>query len=263
MRNGFALITLVLLTVSTDWGWAEVMPRWVSIKEGPEFWATAKVILHDELSPDDPERTHPVVAMRYKYITRMLMVDDIALVVVAMRQGKQFHPSTNFYKAYTVDLKSKAKSSVSDIGYQWRFWKFARFESRDVPDVVYRFDSCEGCETTQLAGSFLFDSAARKWKIREWPKVGSEIAVGSAPQHGDDEDYYLDCLYAVEDFTDDGKDDFATWCRTLGAKNAIRSEVVTLYTIADKPEQRVLEGNSARAVRAKLCAKNRKSSWCR
>ncbi|HZR69642.1 MAG TPA: hypothetical protein VFB01_11385, partial [Burkholderiales bacterium] len=89
------------------------------------------------------------------------------------------------------------------------------------------------------------------------------IAIGSAPQHGDDEDYYLECLYAVEDFTDDGKDDFATWCRTLGANNAIRSEAVILYTVADKPEQRMLEGDPARAMRAKLCSKNRRSSWCR
>src|SRR5438093_5280042 len=130
--------------------------------------------------------------------------------------------------AYSVELNAGSRTYLGKF-LLWHFIKWAHFE-RNVPDAVFSFQSCEGCEAEVFLASFLFDPRQRNWRIREWPQDGQNVLIEA--QGEPDEDMHTKCLYGVRDYTSDGLDDIATWCRTVRVKRTKTTETVTLYTVS-------------------------------
>lgn len=239
-------------------------PRWMDEKSHPDLWAVTKEVLGDELAPDDPRKLpEHQAAMRYKYVSRIMQVDEFALVIIGEAVNQEISREADYFKAYTIDLKSKQKSDVSDEGFvQWKFEKWAYFERSSIPDTVIHFDSCEGCEATNYLASFQFDPDLHKWKMREWPDVHSKVLIGDE-WIGDDDNYTTTCMYAVKDFNSDSYSDIATYCRTRGAEKGWQPAVATLYTVAKTgPLQQELTGLAATGIRHKLCKEHSEKSLC-
>src|SRR5579863_9798706 len=57
--------------------------RWINPKTDPQTWATVQDSFRDELVPDDPHKEAPTYA--YKYISRVALLDRVALVIVGYR----------------------------------------------------------------------------------------------------------------------------------------------------------------------------------
>ncbi len=246
--------TIFLLISALSSGAAD-NPRWVGESNDPALWTLARGILKDELAPVDPRIRRP-----YKYIARILRTDDFALVLIGERPGKSYHQILDYFKAFTIDLTTRRKSAVADKGfYLWRFVQWASLDASPIPDTLFEFESCVECESYNLLGSFQFDAKEKQWTLRGWPEDGREIPIGTDGQHGDQEDYHIACLYAVRDLTNDGRDDIATYCRTIGEKTGMQAATATLYTVTPAgPEKRELGSDAAKALRQQLCTKNLK-----
>lgn len=258
----FAIV--FLLISSSSWGAKDEL-RWVEETNDPELWAMARVILKEELAPDDPKKMPAHVgANEYKYINRIMKEHDSVLVLIAEATNKSHVRSLDYFKAFTIDLKTRRKSTVGKKGFmQWKFVKWANFDHSPVPDTVFRNESCVECEASSLIGSFQFDSQANQWKIREWPDIGTDVLVGDY-WHGDDDDYSTTCMYSIQDMTNDGRDDIATYCQTKGHETGKQPAIATLYTVTSSgPKKRILVSVEAATLKKNLCKKNFEKRLCK
>jgi len=235
-----AVLAMVLLS-SLSIGWSKTTsPGWVGEKQDPRLWSRIRNVLKDDLEPEDPKKTAPYVAMRFKYVARVAQVEHVALVIVGMRETRSDPPDFDYFKVYNVDLKAGVRSSVADEGFTgWRFLRWAQFEGGRLPDAVFRFQSCAECEATYFLASFWFDSEKKRWKLRQWPEDGTSVLIGSDIQFGEQDDFETSCLYAVRDYTGDGRDDIGNWCQTTGVKTLKVTETLFLYTVSDTGPQRI------------------------
>jgi hypothetical protein len=277
------LVVLIVLLVSTacnrdthpqDEGNSKILatvissvkgtPRWMDEKKYPDLWAVTREVLREELAPDDlrnlPEHQ---AAMHYKYVARIMQVDEYALAIIGEAMNQSISRDADYFKAYSIDLKSKQKGKVGDKGFVvWKFEKWAYFDHSPIPDTVFRFDSCEGCEATNYLASFQFDQGSHGWKMRDWPDVHSNVLIGDE-WIGDDDTYTTACLYAIRDFNNDGYSDIATYCRTRGAEKGWQPAAAVLYTVAKAgPQEQKLTGAAANDLRRKLCKDHFEKSLC-
>lgn len=265
MSHPAAVLAIVLLS-SLSIGWSKPnSPAWVGEKQDLRLWSHISKVLKDDLEPEDPKKTTPYVAMRFKYIARVARVEHVALVIVGMRETRSDPPDLDYFKAYNVDLKAGVRSLVADEGFRrWRFLRWAQFERGRLPDAVFRFQSCAECEATYLLASFWFDSEKKRWKLREWPEDGTSVLIGSDIQFGEEDDFATTCLYAVGDYTGDGLDDIVTWCRTTGVKTRKVTETLFLYTASEAGSKRIEPvGEAAVRIKQELCRRNSANSLCR
>jgi hypothetical protein len=236
-------------------------------KAGPETLVYVRSLLTNDLAPEDPEKTKPYVAMRFKYVARVARVEHVALVILGMREIQSDRPERDYFKAYSVDLKAGLTTAVADTGFrQWRFLRWARFERGRVPDAVFRFHSCAECEATYLLASFWLDAGAKRWKLREWPVDGANILIGSDIQFGAEggDDVTTTCLYAVRDYTGEGRDDVAAWCRLTGVTTMSVRETLFLYTVSMAGPKRIEPvGKDADRIKRDLCRHDNANALCR
>ena len=222
-------------------------------------------MLKNDLAPEDPNETRPYVAMRFKYVVRVAQVDHAALVIVGMRENPTDPPALDYFKAYNVDVRTGVTSPVADRGFQqWRFLRWAQFARGRVADAVFRFQSCSACEATYFLASFRFDLPAKRWKLREWPQDGANVVIGSDIQFEDDGDVATTCLHAVGDYSGDGRDDIATWCRRTALATRKFAETLFLYTVSEGGPKRIEpSGQNAVRIKRELCRRNRANLLCR
>ena len=263
----FAVIIFILIS-SQAWS-ATNKPQWVEEKNNPQLWTMARGILKEELAPDDQNKLGPhEAACLYKYISRIMRTNDFALVIIGEAMDKSFPRYLDYFKAFTIDLKTKRKSAVGKKGFSlWKFVKWAYFDNSLIPDTVFRYESCVECEASSLLGSFQFDFQSNRWKIREWPDVGTDILIDNTEiliEDYEGDNYHTKCLYSVKDFTNDGRDDIVTYCRRSGDKNENQAAIATLYTVTSTgPQKRILGSDEARALKKNLCNKNLKKELCK
>jgi hypothetical protein len=101
------------------------------------------------------------------------------------------------------------------------------------------------------------------WQLRHWPETGRQILIEETGEP-DAGGFLTTCLYGVRDYTNDGWDDVATWCRTVGRRQKKLNETVSLYTISSEgPAKRTLTGNDAHEITARLCQENTHAGRCR
>ena len=256
---------LALLFLSLFGGWSNTnAPTWIEEKQDPTLWSYVRNVLKNDLEPEDPKKTKPYVAMRFKYVARVAQMEHVALVIIGMRETRTERRALDYFKAYTIDLQDGLTTAVADKGFtQWRFLRWAQFERGRVADAVFRFQSCSECEATYLLASFWFDPAEKKWKLREWPEDGANVVIGSDIQFGDEGDVATTCLYAVRDYTGDGRDDVATWCRMTGVTTRKTTETLFLYTVSEVGPKRIEPvGKDAVRIKRELCRQNNANPLC-
>jgi hypothetical protein len=238
-------------------------PSWWSQEQNPQLWSRVKDALATELQPDDPSQVAPhTIALRYKYVVRAASIDNVALVLIGMRESRRLPTRSNLFAAYSVDLTSGAKESVGKF-VLWRFVKWARFDSDPASDAVFSFQSCDECEAETYLASFAFDPRRRVWKVREWPDNGKQVRVGADPEP--DSEVYTRCLYDVKDHTRDGFDDLAVSCRTIDVKTQkTRGETVTLHVGSSSGLTRnTLSSQAAQRIHLELCRQSARSAQCK
>jgi hypothetical protein len=143
--------------------------RWVSERENAALWARLRSDFHDELQPDDPAKVAPVLPYSYKYIYRVALYQDSALVLVDHLETKDTQ-YPGYYSAFNYDLKSHARSAIKGVEVVSVF-KFVRFVSLDpeaLPDIVFTWMTCTECEAFQVLSAFHYDSVNRRWVLRRW-----------------------------------------------------------------------------------------------
>lgn len=262
MMNFAKIFAVIIFLLISSQVWSATNKQWVEEKNNPQLWAMARGILKEELAPDDQNKLGPhEAACLYKYIYRIMRTNDFALVIIGEAMDKSFDRYLDYFKAFTIDLKTKRKSAIGKKGFSlWKFVKWAYFDNSLIPDTVFRYESCIECEASSLLGSFQFDSQSNHWKIREWPEVGTDVMIEDYEDHN----YHTTCLYSVKDFTNDGRDDIATYCRTSGDENGNQAAIATLYTVTTTgPQKRILEGVEATALKKNLCKKEFKKELCK
>jgi hypothetical protein len=220
-----------------------------------------KAVLEPELAPDDPAQTAPhATALRYKHMVRVAG-DEVILALIGMRENVRQPARAELTAAYSVDLPAGRKELLGKY-VQWRFVKWAHFTA-DSTDAVFSYQSCDECEAERFVASFAYGADARRWRVRRWPEEVTRILVGADPEP--DGETYVRCLYGVGDYTGDGRDDVATWCRTRSVKTQqIIGDVFAIYSVSTSgPIKQVVTGSNAQTLRLQLCRQNFRASACR
>ncbi len=143
--------------------------RWVSEKENATLWARIRSDFHDELQPDDPAKVAPVLPYSYKYIYRLAVYHDTAVVLIDHLETKDTkYPG--YYSAFTYDLKSRARRAMkgAEIVSVLKFVRFASLDPAPPPDIVFTWMTCTECEASQVLSAFHYDSVNRQWVLRRW-----------------------------------------------------------------------------------------------
>ncbi|HLW84160.1 MAG TPA: hypothetical protein VKR60_03035 [Candidatus Sulfotelmatobacter sp.] len=189
--------------------------KWLDAKQDPTAWAKVQAAFREELAPDDPATTYPQTAQRYKYLHRVAVFRDSALVIIGHRETKD-SKNPDYFSAYNHDLKTKTKSEIADASkfmWQWKFVKLATFEAGLAPEVAFTYFDCWQCEPEKILGAFHFESASNRWSLRKW---GSEKGVVVyAPSDPGGDTISFDCLFEIADVNGDGFDDVVLACREV------------------------------------------------
>jgi hypothetical protein len=256
------VLAISLLVPASAFGSPTSTTTWVSQKQDPTLWSRVTNVLSAELAPDDPTLIAPhYVALRYKYLDRVATIDDVALVLMRMRERKNDVPRYDVFAAYSVELKSGSIHLLGKFVF-WHFVRWARLERGAAPDALFRYDSCYECEAQTFLASFSFDEMQRIWKIREWPEDGPKILVRA--DNEPDEEFYTTCVFGVRDFTNDGIDDIATWCREVNVKTKKTTTAHTIYTVSSAgSERRTVASTDARRLEMELCRQNPRAALCK
>jgi hypothetical protein len=143
--------------------------RWVSERENATLWAHIRSDFHDELQPDDPAKVAPVLPYSYKYIYRVAVYQDSALVLVDHLETKDTQ-YPGYYSAFDYDLKSHARTPIKgvEVVSVFRFVRFAALDPTAPPDIVFTWMTCTECEASQVLSAFHYDSVNRQWVLRRW-----------------------------------------------------------------------------------------------
>jgi len=143
--------------------------RWVSERENAALWARLSSDFHDELQPDDPAKVAPVLPYSYKYIYRVAVYQDSALVLVAHLETKDTQ-YPGYYSAFNYDLKSHARSRIKGVEVIsiFKYVRFANLDPEAPTDIVFTWMTCTECEASQVLSAFHYDSVNRQWVLRRW-----------------------------------------------------------------------------------------------
>jgi hypothetical protein len=268
------IIAAVILAVLTACAAAQQSEfRWLNANADSDVLERVQTAFSSELAPDqDPQsRTLP---MTVKFIERVGLRGNSALVILGEKESKT-DPFTAF-RAFTIDLQTKAKWPVRSAGVEW-FWmwrveKVTHLTSADDTDIVFQFLSCTECEWTRFLAAIHYTVNTGTWELREWSKEdGAGLMIGSDIQYGDDGYYYYDCLHAIADVTGDGLDDVAIRCRESVQPDPekplkrVRRDETLLYTAKDGKLARTVIGKTSEyttVVRKTLCATKPSSPLC-
>lgn len=243
--------------------------HWCTSRQDAALFERVKTAFAEELKPDDPERVKPVVAQKYKWISRVGVFRESALVVIGEREARTSSYG-DYFVAYNLDLKSGEKSpitvSAERSGFmQWKFKKLVHFDSSEAPDVAFAYSSCVECEADYLLSSFRLDTADGKWKVRAWDGDRTEILIGSDYTAGTDENTKDDCLFKFGDFNGDGFDDLIVRCASMNDAEKILEDTTTLFTIQQGRPQiiTIQDRKQLVAIHDRLCSGSEKSRLCR
>ncbi|MGE5346576.1 MAG: hypothetical protein ACM3JH_11530, partial [Acidithiobacillales bacterium] len=238
----------------------------MTAESSPELWARVQAAFSDELQPEDPAKTVPYVAQRFKYLSRVGCYSEVCLVLIGMRQEKDSPPPLDFFRAYSFNraTNSKLEMGPGTDGFNvWKFQGFARFNREATPDIAFTWQSCTECEATYLLSSFRFDGRLRLWRLRLWPEGETSLFIGSDDQFGDEDDWRYECRFEVGDLTGDGLDDVGVWCRIEGLSTGKVEDEVFLYSVGPSgPKKSELKGQKALRLKRTLCARSPEVSPC-
>lgn len=266
-----ALIAVLLLAASCSAFGQNGQPstqafHWLTSSKDAAALQRITTAFTDELRPDDPEKVKPIIAQKYKWISRVGVSETSALVLIGERETRT---STygDYFVAFNYGLASGEKTSLISFNHGFMEWKFdslVRFDSSRAPDVIFTYFSCTECEADHLLSSFRLDSNDGRWKLRTWGEKSSAILIGSDYSVGTDEDSKDDCLYKFADFNGDSFDDLAVRCLVVTRPGRILGDTTTIYTV-QRGKSRILDIKDRQqlaAIRGQLCIDVKKSKLC-
>lgn len=247
---------------------------WISEKADPGLWRELRTAFRAELLPDDPVKTAPYVALKYKYIARVACAAETCLVIIGQRETRK-RPTwaVDYFVAVSYSLKSHQKIPVTRGGFvgpkggfvDWRFVSWAFLAPGSYPELVFRHQSCDECEAEYLLSSVFLDPASRVWTMRRWPKDDDSILIGEGMTAGNDPDWWTDCLFHVSDFSGDGNADIGVWCRRIFEDRGRKAEeTLSLYTVgAGKPATVTPDATQGSLLKRDLCRAQPSHAFCR
>jgi len=143
--------------------------RWIGEKENAAVWANIRADFLDELRPDDPVKVAPVLAYSYKYIYRIALYQDLALVIVAHleSEGSKY---PGYYSVFNYDLKSHTRRAIKGVEVisVFKFVDFVRLDAVAPPDIFFTWLTCTECEASKVLSAFHYDADKREWSLRTW-----------------------------------------------------------------------------------------------
>lgn len=239
---------------------------WLKPSEDAQIFKQIKSDFSEDLTPDDPKRTKPIVPYLYKYISRVGCFDSSCIVIIGFRAKESEPAEYDHFRAFTYDLIKRTKHEIEPNGiyYRWTFLSYSSFEPSLTADVVFKYLSCMECEAVELLSSFKYERASGQWTLRIWPNKDPHILVGSDLQYGADIWSY-DCLFKLTDFTKHGFDDLVVRCKETGLNTHKVNDHMYLYTIKNgNPEKdEIRDKTSFDRFNAILCIGNSDSTLCK
>jgi len=247
-------------------------PRWVSEKENMALWTQIRSDFHDELQPDDPAKVAPVVAYAYKYIHRVALYRDSALVIVGHLETKESR-YPGYYSAFSYDVRSHARTPIKgpEIFSLFKFVKFASITAGAPGDIVFTWMTCTECEASQVLSAFHYNADTGLWVSRSWetskdvwwtgndgPTIWTDTAASDVLS--------FDCLHGF--VKSDGREVFGIRCREVDQADNGKSKVtdITLrytFDVAVAGLQIMPVGEERNRLLAELCEQAPKNKLCK
>ena len=136
------------------------------------MWAKLQDAFKKEMQPD-AAKTDGSTVYAYKFLERVGLIDQSALVIVSHRTAKtskREDEGERFSSAFGFDLQTGAITKIdrAEQMWHWKFTRLAQFERDGVPDVAFTHLSCWECEPVEMLSTIHYDAAAKKWAMREW-----------------------------------------------------------------------------------------------
>ena len=245
---------------------------WISPTQQAALWGTARSDFHDELQPDDPAKTAPVLAYKYKYIYRIAMYSDSALVLLGYRET-QDSKYPGYYGAFNYDLHSRAITPIkgAEVLSEFKFIKFASLDSELPQDITFSWMTCTECEASQILSTFHYDAGKSQWVLRAW-QVDKSVwwTGGSGPVIWTDtfasDVISFSCLHGLLKAGDSNV--FAMRCREIDQGDDGKREITDVtvrYTFdrANSNLEILRAGTERTKLLAELCERSPNNRLCR
>jgi len=243
---------------------------WIGEKQDAALWQAIRSDFHEELQPDDPAKTAPVLAYSYKYIYRVAKYRDSALVIVG-HQETEGSKYPGYYSAFNYDLRSRARVAIKGAEVVSVF-KFVKFLSLGPPpeDIAFTWMTCTECEASQVLSMFHYDAGSRRWLLRSWetdkdiwwtsdsgPSIWTDVSASDIIS--------FDCLHG---FLSGGSSDvFGMRCREVDDEENGKRKVTDLtvrYTFDEASSKlEILRGEAGRTeLLNRLCRQSPRNKLC-
>ena len=230
--------------------------RWLNQEQDQALWARVHGALSRELAPDAEQQ--------YKYLVRVGVYEDAALVVLGERDTPGTESFLDRFRAVTLDLRHGTTQPIGkDFFLFWRFSTLAHLDHSAPPEFVFTHEDCVECESKSRLSSFRYDPRHARWTLRAWPSAGTDLLIDGADMDSPADDYLYTCVHAIRDFTGDGLDDIAIWCRKVGQIHGSVTDTVFLYTThGGRPQRRVPTGARRTKLQHAMCVGHETNSLC-
>ncbi|MGC2528996.1 MAG: hypothetical protein WA639_14705 [Candidatus Acidiferrum sp.] len=211
--------------------------RWIHENTDPQLWQQLQLAFADELAPDtSTPGQDPLDIYGYKYIQKVGLVNQSALVIIGRRPAKEVAKENawdEYFSAFSFDFATHKSSPIehAEVMWIWKFTRLARLGPSSVPDVTFTYYSCTECEPTIVFASFYYDTATSLWQIRSWSDgkdpwwaTGDGLVV-AADIEASDETLSFDCVYGILDLKHDGFQNVVERCKEITLKDKGRAQV--------------------------------------
>jgi hypothetical protein len=152
----FIITSVILVAIAASAAGQQSEFRWLNASTDSAVFKKVQAAFSSELTPDHNDSRSRTLPMTGKFIDRVGLRGNSALVVVGEKEGKT-DPYT-VYRAFSLDLHTKTKLPVRSKGvewlWMWRVEKVAHITSADDTDIVFQFLDCTECESERLLAAF-------------------------------------------------------------------------------------------------------------
>jgi len=248
--------------------------RWIGPKDKPAVWAHVRAAFQNELEPDDPRKTSPVMAYSYKYVHRIAVAGDDALVLIGHRETED-SKYADYFSAFNFNLRTRTKTPIADatVLWVWKLVRLARFDPSKVPDIVFSYLTCTECEASQILGAFRYDSAKHQWALRKWQFAKDkwwttqEGLVTWADVSVSENILSFDCIYGFIPGSA-ALDNLAIRCREVtetdkGRRHILDSTLIYSYRTDHFGFRMVASAEEQKQTHSELCLQSPRSKFCK
>ena len=245
--------------------------NWVSEKQNPQLWTDIRRDFQDVLQPDDPVKVAPVLAYSYKYIYRVVVYRESALVVVGHLETKD-SKYPGYYSAFNYDITSHARTVIkgAEVVSQVKFVRLATLEASSPQDVVFTWFTCSECEASKILSTFHYDALKHAWVLRSWeadkdiwwtseqgPVIWSDVSASDTLS--------FDCVHGFLPSENDHS--FAFRCHEVAQAEGEKvktTDVTAKYTFdGGNSKLSIVRGEERTKVLAELCMGSPSNKLCK